>query len=71
MWGLISRLRRGQARLPAARPMTAAEALDASIAARREHRLAQPPRTERKRFERARPKVEQLRHAIAMQMVDL
>lgn len=70
MRGLISRIFRGQAPSPAARPMTAGEALDASIAARREHRLAQPPRTERKRFERARPKVEQLRRDVAMRMVD-
>lgn len=70
MRGLIARMLAGQARSPAKRPVTPGEALDASIAARRELRLAQPPRDERKRFERARPKVEQLRRDIAMRAAD-
>ncbi|MBE7186371.1 MAG: hypothetical protein INR68_18420 [Methylobacterium mesophilicum] len=43
--------------------------IDAKLAVRAKERRPAPPET--KRFERARPKVEQLRHAIAMQMVDL
>lgn len=71
MWGLISRMRRGQALSPAARGLTPGEMLDIAIAERRQRRLAQPERTEANRFAAARPKLDQLRHDLAMQMVDL
>ncbi len=71
MWGLISRIRRGQAPSPGARGLTPGEMLDVAIAERRERRRAQPERTEARRFAAARPKLEQLRHDLAMQMVDL
>ena len=70
MRGLIARILAGQAAAAAARPLTAGQMLDASIAERRERRLALPPRTEAKRFAAARPKVQQLREEIARQMVD-
>lgn len=69
--GLISRIRRGQAPSPAAHGLTPGEVLDAAIAERRQRRMALPARTEAKRFAAARPKVEQLRHDIAMQVKPL
>jgi hypothetical protein len=69
MRGLIHRIFAGQASSPAPRMMTPGEALDAAIAQRREARRAKPLVTEAKRFAHARPKVEQMRHELAMQRV--
>lgn len=67
--GLISRIRRAQAPSPAARGLTPGEVLDNAIAERRQRRLAQPERTEAKRFAAARSKLDQLRQDLATQNV--
>lgn len=59
MRGLIARILAGQAPLPPVNPL--ALDVDAGIAQRRAERLARPAVTEAKRFEHARPKVDQLR----------
>ncbi|PZU75570.1 MAG: hypothetical protein DI530_15055 [Sphingomonas sp.] len=70
MWGLISRICCGQAPSPAEQlHRLRLDKLEhdvlRAIAARRADRLARPPRSERKRFERARPKVDELRRALS------
>jgi len=62
MWPRLPTFWRAPAR---PRQSTPAEMLDASIARRREERLAQPARDEAKRFARARPMLDRLRFEIA------
>ena len=75
MWGLIKRAVVGRAPVAPHRPaiedhLARLDAdIDRGIADARARRLARPPRAEHERFIRARPKVVELRHAIAMQQV--
>lgn len=70
MRGLIARILAGQAPLAPADPLAATRAdLDAAIRQRRAERLARDTARQSQRFEHARPKVEQLRHEIAMRAV--
>ena len=67
MWGLFSKRSREQA---PPQPVSLADEIEAACARQAEIRRARAPRDEAKRFARARPKLEQLRHDIAMQQVD-
>ncbi|MFS0771061.1 hypothetical protein [Sphingomonas sp. 1P08PE] len=66
MRGLIARILAGQA-APVRHPLVAD--IEDSIAARRRERLSRPASNEAKRFARAQPKVDQLRHEYAMRHV--
>jgi len=76
MWGLIKRAVVGRA--PVAQPRPSVEDrlarldadIDRGIADARARRLARPTRAEHERFIRARPKVTELKRAIAMQHVE-
>ncbi len=68
MWGLFSKRNREQA---PPQPVSLADEIDAGVARQAEARCARAPRDEAKRFERARPKLEQLRAEYARQWVDL
>ena len=75
MWGLIKRAVVGRA--PVAQPRPSVEDrlarldadIDRGIADARARRLARPPRAQHERFNRARPKIAELKRAIAMQQV--
>ncbi|MBW6523454.1 hypothetical protein KZ810_08075 [Sphingomonas sp. RHCKR47] len=67
MWGLFSKRSREQA---PPQPVSLADEIEAACARQAEARRARAPRDEAKRFAHARPKLEQLRHDIAMQQVD-
>ena len=75
--GLIARIFAGrapeaQARLSVEDRLARLDAdIDRGIADARARWLARPPRAEHERFSRARPKVAELKHAIAMQHVEL
>ena len=73
MWGLIKRAVAGRAPEPVDNDVDPMIALDAEIARgiahARARRLARPYRDESKRFQHARPKLAELKHAIAMQQV--
>jgi hypothetical protein len=65
MRGLIARILAGQAPLPAPDPLLELRAgVEAGIAQRRAARLARTEKQRSRRFEHARPKVEQLRSAL-------
>ncbi len=76
MWGLIKRAVVGRAHVAQPRPsiedrLARLDAdIERGIADARARRLARPPRAEHERFSRARPKVAELKHAIAMQHVE-
>jgi hypothetical protein len=74
MWGLIKRAIAGRAPEPAQRPTNTVDTLDAEIARgiahARARRLARPYRGESKRFQHARPKLVELKRAIALQHVE-
>lgn len=73
MWGLIKRAVAGRAPEPVQQVANPVDTLDAEIARgiahARARRLARPYRDESKRFQHARPKLVELKHAIAMQQV--
>ena len=75
MWGLIKRAVVGRAPVAPHRPaiedrLARLDAdIDRGIADARARRLARPPRAEHERFNRARPKIAELKRAIAMQQV--
>ncbi len=72
MWGPFKRAAAGRAPEPVqqANPIDALDAeIARGIAHARARRLARPDRDESKRFQHARPKLAELKHAIAMQQV--
>jgi hypothetical protein len=74
MWGLIKRAVAGRAPEPVGPDVDPMIALDAEIARgiahARARRLARPYRDESKRFQHARPKLVELKRAIALQHVE-
>lgn len=73
IWSALKRAIAGRAPEPADDDVDPMIALDAEIARgiahARARRLARPYRDESKRFQHARPKLAELKHAIAMQQV--
>lgn len=74
MWGRIKRAVAGRAPEPVQQVANPVDTLDAEIARgiahARARRLARPYRDESKRFQHARPKLAELKHAIALQHVE-